>query len=679
METIKKAIRAFIAPGATAELRIIDAQGSNEYTANYTGFFDNVDKMAEAAAKFSGKAPAVYFTIQQCKPEVLARAENRMKKAAGKKGISTSDHEIEKYNWLPIDLDAKRMRGISATDAEHAAAMERARVIFKFLTGKGWPMPIVGDSGNGAHVCFKIDLQNTDENKAIVQNCILALGQKFSDDVIEIDRTVFNPSRIWKLYGTKTMKGDATADRPHRMAKIVLLPDEIKQVTLEQLKELAAMVAADVKPEKGNVKSAVTNNNASNEGGIDVVSWCNKYQLEIGSISDWKDAVKYQLLPCPFNSDHSEALILKQPSGAVAFKCSHNGCSGKTWQDLRAKFEPVKDQPKERDYPENSYNKPQKSEKHKKIDPRIDVERDLIEMQEELNGQRSGEKVTIPMPWGRLSDLSDAFRPGTLTILAGPSKKGKSFFAQNIVKHVHELGYPWAYLPLEDRRQQWMWRQLAILQGDYQMIRTDQAGYNYRQAVYDKFNGQIREYLGNVSENPRAGHRDHNNATIIPEVPHKVIVDWVREQAKTKRFIIVDPVSQIDSEGKETWKEESWFMRQILGVIADASATLLLITHTVKRSGMSGKIDITAEDVQGSSMFVRLAQTTLLLDGLPDYKEGMVCLRSGEKTIVKYDKVVTIAAARNGPGTGLRIAFNMNKQHPSFEELGILVPNKKGE
>lgn len=674
METIRRALDTFIAPGATAELRIIDAPTGNEYTANYTGFFNDMEKMAAAAFKYSGKAPAVYFTIQQCKPDVLARADNRMKKAVGKKGISTSDHEIEKYNWLPIDLDAKRMRGISATDSEHEMAMDRARAVFKFLTGKGWPKPIVGDSGNGAHVCFKIDLSNNEENKQLVQNCILALSQKFSDDAVEVDRTVFNPSRIWKLYGTKTMKGDATADRPHRMAKIAFLPDVINTVSRDQLQSLAAMVVEDKKEEKVTAK-ALTNANVSGEG-IDVVAWCCKHCIEIGSVSDWKDAVKYQLLPCPFNSDHSEALIIKHPSGAVAFKCSHNGCAGKTWQDLRAKFEPVKEQSAKLEYPEKSYNKPVEA-RHKRVDPRINVEKDLQEMHQDVDDQLSGRKVTIPLPWSRLSDLSDALRPGTLTILAGPSKKGKSYFAQNIVRHVHEMGYSWAYLPLEDRRKQWMWRQLAILKGDYNLIKMDTAGAEVRKKILEENEHIIKEYLANVSENPRSDHKDELGNTIVPEVPHKVIVDWIREQAKTKRFLVVDPVSQIDSEGRETWKEESWFMRQVLGIIADTSATLLLLTHTVKRSGAASEIAITAEDVQGSAMFVRLAQTTLLLDGLPDYKAGLVYRPGGGKEVVQYDKVVFIAAARNGAGTGSKIAYAMSKQSPFFEELGILIPGNK--
>ena len=84
---IKKTLKTFLSDGATAEIRVINAAENNGYTANYTGFFNDIDKMVAAAKKFSGKAPAVYFTLQQCKPEILARANNRMIKAAGKNPI----------------------------------------------------------------------------------------------------------------------------------------------------------------------------------------------------------------------------------------------------------------------------------------------------------------------------------------------------------------------------------------------------------------------------------------------------------------------------------------------------------------------------------------------------------------------------------------------------------------
>ena len=47
----------------------------------------------------------------------------------------------------------------------------------------------------------------------------------FSDDCVEIDTSVFNASRITKLYGTITRKGADTEERPHRQSRILDIPD----------------------------------------------------------------------------------------------------------------------------------------------------------------------------------------------------------------------------------------------------------------------------------------------------------------------------------------------------------------------------------------------------------------------------------------------------------------------
>jgi len=110
---IVQGLKAIIKPGSVAELRVLQARDGN-YAANWTGYFNNVEKMAEAAARFNGNAPAVYVTLNECNPALLARAVNRMVKA-GPKSASTTDHDIIKIRWLPIDCDAVRPAGISSS------------------------------------------------------------------------------------------------------------------------------------------------------------------------------------------------------------------------------------------------------------------------------------------------------------------------------------------------------------------------------------------------------------------------------------------------------------------------------------------------------------------------------------------------------------------------------------
>ena len=133
----------------------------------------------------------------------------------------TTDTDITQRRWLPIELDPVRPSGISATDEEHAKALARTIEIRGALRDRGWPEPIVADSGNGGHLLYRIDLPSNDDG--IVKRCLQASHIASMTNVV-VDQSVFNPARIWKLYGTLSREGDNLSDRPHRLARILELP-----------------------------------------------------------------------------------------------------------------------------------------------------------------------------------------------------------------------------------------------------------------------------------------------------------------------------------------------------------------------------------------------------------------------------------------------------------------------
>jgi hypothetical protein len=113
---------------------------------------------------------------------------------------------------------------VSSTDKEKRTALSRAREVRDHLTGQGWPEPVVGDSGNGAHLLYRIDLPNDQESLRLVKGVLETLAFTFSDETVSVDTTTCNAARIWKLYGTTARKGDDTADRPHRPSKLLKVP-----------------------------------------------------------------------------------------------------------------------------------------------------------------------------------------------------------------------------------------------------------------------------------------------------------------------------------------------------------------------------------------------------------------------------------------------------------------------
>jgi hypothetical protein len=77
----------------------------------------------------------------------------------------------------------------------------------------------------------------------LVAACLKALAHRFSDHLVIVDQSTSNASRICKLYGTLTRKGDATPDRPHRYSCILEQPERAVPVPAAALEALAAEVA----------------------------------------------------------------------------------------------------------------------------------------------------------------------------------------------------------------------------------------------------------------------------------------------------------------------------------------------------------------------------------------------------------------------------------------------------
>ena len=211
-----------IGPGHVTELRILNVRDHHNSQFSYTlgGYFDNPEELVKAALSVN-HALGWYIMLNPCHPDLLSRLYNRAVKLA--KGESTQDWEILRRVWLPVDTDPVRIPRISSTEEEHQLAINRAHEIAAHLSSRGWPDPIVGDSGNGGHLLYPIDLPINDGG--LVQDCLKYLDQRFSDDRVKVDTSVSNPARIWKLYGTPACKGDSTENRPHRMANLLEIPN----------------------------------------------------------------------------------------------------------------------------------------------------------------------------------------------------------------------------------------------------------------------------------------------------------------------------------------------------------------------------------------------------------------------------------------------------------------------
>ena len=345
---ILQALQILTPPGGILEVRAL-----NPWTAS--GYFD-ADHLPDAAGKIealdaTGTYDGIYIILNEITPALLSRRANRIETRLPKAAATTADADIIRRRWFPVDIDVKRPSGISSTDEEHAAALEGAGKVARYLSEEhGFPEPIRADSGNGAHLLYRIDLPNDEGSRTLIERCLKALGAAFDRDPSEnqpgweIDKTTFNAARIWKLYGTVARKGDNTPERPHRRARILEVPETVDPVRIEDLAGLATQAPAEEQPRQ---EFRPRNGGAP---GIDLEDWLREYGA---SLPPYQAKSKtgfrtfYLFDVCPWDPAHRDksAFVGQRTDGPLVAGCHHNGCSGYGWKDLRALVEPKRPKP----------------------------------------------------------------------------------------------------------------------------------------------------------------------------------------------------------------------------------------------------------------------------------------------------------------------------------------------
>ena len=121
---VRRLWELIVAPGQVVEVRVLNATTIDDrWPQTYFGYFDDVEKLIAALPRIKS-ASGIYFTPNPLLSAILPRSANRLRKAG--RGGTTSDKEVVSRSWLLLDLDAIRPSGVSSSDSEHAAAMERA-------------------------------------------------------------------------------------------------------------------------------------------------------------------------------------------------------------------------------------------------------------------------------------------------------------------------------------------------------------------------------------------------------------------------------------------------------------------------------------------------------------------------------------------------------------------------
>ena len=543
-------------PGDVIEIRAL-AVGRNPSNpgATYSGYFnfENREAIARAIKQLEGRAEGIYVLLNPCKPELLARANNRLQ---ARPKHTTSDADITERRWLYIDADAVRPAGISATNAEHQAALDRANQIRDFLDARGWPVPVFGDSGNGGHLLYLLPPLELERAGDLIKRCLKALANRFSDAMVKVDEATANPARLCKLYGTLTRKGDPIPDRPHRRSKILDDPEHILPVPVEAIEALAAEVPT-LQPRNG----ARPKDDASCHFNID--GWIEGSGLEVvKGPESYNGGRRWILRTCPFDPEHEQPAILELDNGALVYKCLHTSCSENDWRALRALIEP------NRVAPEGSAQ----SLRQEAAGPPAAADQVDASVITDLSQLPSVWALEARLVWS----VKEMIAQGSVTLICAESGTGKTWLGYYLAGCVAH-GLP--VIGLQSRQSK-----VLYVDGENPL-------YVVKQRLVDLGIQETKNLMiwGGWALAPP------------PNPNSPLVVEFARQ---SRGLIIYDSLIEFHTGSEQSSTETRAFMRQFR-TLANLGATVVILHHT-------GKAD-TARQYRGSSDIKAVVDTAYLL------------------------------------------------------------------
>lgn len=327
--TVHTFLKTVVEPDAPFEIRVINTRPggpANLRYRTYSGFFDRVEPAVNAVCRISGSdAAGVYVTLNPLSCYVLNWNDNVLTKSIASGG----DTDVTGIRFLFLDFDPERPRFTCATAAENQAARRRANEVTHVLMNQfGFPLPAwAGSSGSGTVALWRVNLAA--EESVLLRRALEALSACYSDSEVKIDTGVHNPSRLVRVAGTINAKSPTPQpDRPWRYATGRAFDTQI--VTREQLESVAALTSSIQHCGQGpsvNQGSHYDLDRVLQQAGIE-------YRRK-----DRGYATVYELVSCLTSEAHdSGAAILEFPSGAVAYQCHHDSCSGKGWREVKSKL-----------------------------------------------------------------------------------------------------------------------------------------------------------------------------------------------------------------------------------------------------------------------------------------------------------------------------------------------------
>lgn len=412
----------------------------------YSGYFTNIDTLIAQLRplldhnnyQYYGAMQA-YFTLNEVNEDLYSREQRDV--FVKKPKSTTTDVDIVRRRFVLIDLDPQRSAGISASNEEFEKAHMKCVDVYKYLLANGFKEPIITVSGNGYHCYVPCDMPNDDEHNELIKKFLQSLSNIFGGDDVEVDEKVFNPARIDKLIGTWAKKGADSKERPWRISKILKVPSDLTPNDDECFKKIADLLPQE-EPKPHQQRRTYQGSNQP----FDLPTWLTQHGIVYREKKSG-DAKLYELEWCPWVDTHSDrkkwdsALFVAQ-DGQITFNCQHSHCKGKTWHDVRLKYEP------------NAYDRPvyqqQLSYTPRQYAPKktYEIKEEIPELGKKWLTMKSIEKLDLTQIKGVKTGYTELDRNivqlnyGEVTLLSGGNASGKSSWLNSLLLNIANQGVP---------------------------------------------------------------------------------------------------------------------------------------------------------------------------------------------------------------------------------------------
>ncbi|ACY13439.1 hypothetical protein [Haliangium ochraceum] len=237
------------------ELRIIGTKRGDVRI----GYFSSEDAFARACLEANGTGQ-VYVGIQPRPEKFLTQSDNRLRRL--KRGAR--DSRIEHITSVVIDIDPVRAKNTASTDEELGRAVACGDRISDWVAGEGCARPVRNMSGNGCQLWFAVPpialtAENRDEMRDRLKAFEAGIRERFQGDGVAID-SIYNFSRIIKVIGSLSIKGEPSAERPHRLSRSL---DAFERREDAALLEMITMMRLPEKPSASAAGTPVGSDAAS--------------------------------------------------------------------------------------------------------------------------------------------------------------------------------------------------------------------------------------------------------------------------------------------------------------------------------------------------------------------------------------------------------------------------------